>query len=235
MNTEPRLDIIGAALADPTRAQILCNLMDGRAWTNKELACTSGVTAQTASAHLGHLARVGLIMAERSGRNVYHRIADSQVAETLESVAQLAPTQHMNRASRRSLPARDIMRARCCYNHIAGRLGVLMTARMIEMDVLVRKGTGLVLGPASQGFFAHLGVSLAGVNTSLVKPCMDWTERRHHISGPVATKLLTHALKVGWVQRQPIGRALRISSDGYCTFEAFFGLSVEQIDGMPDE
>ena len=32
-------------------------MMDGRAWTNKELAADAGVTPQTASVHLHHLAR----------------------------------------------------------------------------------------------------------------------------------------------------------------------------------
>ena len=55
MAIEPRLDIIGAALADPSRSRILCELMDGRAFTNKELACAAEVSPQTASAHLKQL------------------------------------------------------------------------------------------------------------------------------------------------------------------------------------
>ena len=86
MTTEPRLDIIGAALADSTRSRILCEMMDGRAFTNKELACAADVSAQTASAHLKHLEAAGLSSSLRSGRNVYHRIASAEVAGVLEAL-----------------------------------------------------------------------------------------------------------------------------------------------------
>lgn len=39
-------------------------MMDGRAWTNKELACDAGITPQTASVHLHLLAQAaGLVFA----------------------------------------------------------------------------------------------------------------------------------------------------------------------------
>ncbi len=41
--TTPRCDIIGQALADTSRARMLCELMDGRAFTNKELAAAAGI------------------------------------------------------------------------------------------------------------------------------------------------------------------------------------------------
>ena len=89
MAIEPRLDIIGAALADPSRSRILCELMDGRAFTNKELACAADVSPQTASAHLKQLEMAGLTSSLRSGRHVYHRIAGADVAQVLEGLASL--------------------------------------------------------------------------------------------------------------------------------------------------
>ena len=98
MTIEPRLDIIGAALADPSRSRILCEMMDGRAFTNKELACAANVSPQTASAHLKQLEQAGLTASLRSGRHVYHRIANAEVAAILEGLAQLSPTEHLSSA-----------------------------------------------------------------------------------------------------------------------------------------
>ncbi|WP_170481174.1 ArsR/SmtB family transcription factor [Ruegeria arenilitoris] len=135
MAIEPRLDIFGAALADPSRSRILCELMDGRAFTNKELACAADVSPQTASAHLKKLENAGLTSSLRSGRHIYHRIATAEVAQVLEVLASLSPTDHLSRSGQ---AATDTLRARSCYNHIAGRLGVLMKERLIALDVLRR-------------------------------------------------------------------------------------------------
>ena len=88
MNLEPRIDLVASALADPTRARILCTLMDGRAYTTKELACAAGVTSQTASFHLQLLADRDFIACRKSGRCSYHRIEDPQVAHHLLDTAQ---------------------------------------------------------------------------------------------------------------------------------------------------
>ena len=183
MTVEPRLDILGAALADPCRARILCELMDGRAFTNKELASAAGITAQTASAHLKRLEGAGLTASLRSGQHVYHRIATAEVAEVLERLATLTPTGHLDRPGR---AARDTWRARSCYDHIAGRLGVRMTDRMFELGVLDRDGDVLSPGPRYKPFLAELGIGALPrrPGSAPARLCLDWTERRHHIGGP---------------------------------------------------
>ncbi len=230
----PRLDIIGAAMADPSRMRILCAMMDGRAFTNKELACAAGVTAQTASVHLKRLADTGLTTAIRSGRCVYHRIAGEDVAHALETLAVLPAAIPTRRAKPSSRPDDSTaLRARCCYNHLAGRLGVMVTDRLIDMNV-VRLTHGAVLpGSALSEFQARLGVAdpvRPGANSGLAKLCLDWTERRHHLSGPLAITLLNRFLDAGWLERSRTGRALAITPNGYAMFQRDFGLSRARID-----
>ncbi|WP_282153081.1 ArsR/SmtB family transcription factor [Ruegeria atlantica] len=116
MAIEPKLDIIGAALADPSRSRILCELMDGRAFTNKELVCAAEVSPQTTSAHLKQLEVASLTASLRSGQHVYHWVASADVARVLEGLATLSPTDHLSRPGQ---IATDTQRARSCYNHIA--------------------------------------------------------------------------------------------------------------------
>ena len=233
MTTEPRLDIIGAALADQSRSRILCEMMDGRAFTNKELACCANVTAQTASAHLSHLETAGLTVSLRSGRNVYHRIANADVASVLETLAILSPTDHLKRAKNRNLPEQDAMRARSCYNHIAGRLGVLITDNLIAMNVLCSRGDTVEIGPEGEAFFHKMGIDVSRTSAAqkpIVKLCLDWTERRHHISGPLATEIMDKSLKMKWLQRCTGNRALAITPLGYEIFVRDFNLSRDSID-----
>lgn len=233
MTTEPRLDIIGAALADPSSSRILCEMMDGRAFTNKELACCANVTAQTASAHLKQLEAAGLTESLRSGRNVYHRIANADVASVLEALASLSPTDHLHRAKNRSLPNADAMRARSCYNHIAGRLGVLITGRLLAMDVLRLQGDAVSIGPEGENFIRKLNLDVpcsANPQRSVAKLCLDWTERRHHLSGPLATEIMENAFKMKWLERCRGSRALVITPYGYEMFAREFGLNRDIIE-----
>lgn len=229
MTIEPRLDIIGAALADPSRSRILCELMDGRAFTNKELACAANVSPQTASAHLKQLEHAGLTASLRSGRHVYHRIANAEVAEILEGLAQLSPTDHVSRPGQNGAETRQ---ARSCYNHIAGRLGVLVTDRLIALDVLTVRENAISAGPRYQSFLDDIGVEVphGGTGKPPAKFCLDWTERRHHISGPLATAIMQGFLEARWLERRTGSRALNITADGLGALECLFDLTQQDLD-----
>lgn len=232
MTIEPRLDIIGAALADPSRSRILCELMDGRAYTNKELACAANVSPQTATAHLKQLERASLTASLRSGRHVYHRIANAEVAAVLEGLAQLSPTDHLLRPGQTGTATRQ---ARSCYNHIAGRLGVLMTGRLISHNVLVVRDDAISAGPRYHTFLNGIGIEnpLRSVRQSPAKLCLDWTERRHHISGPLATAIMLKFLEAQWLERRTGSRALNVTTDGFAALERCFGLTQQDI-GLTD-
>ena len=224
MTLEPRLDILGAALADPSRSRILCELMDGRAFTNKELACAANVSPQTASAHLKQLEHAGLTSSLRSGRHVYHRIANAEVAAILEGLAQLSPTEHLSRPGRLGA---DTRRARSCYNHIAGRLGVLMTDRLMELKVLTVRDDAISAGPRYRAFLDDIGIEvpIRGTGKPPAKFCLDWTERRHHISGSLATAIMQKFLEAHWLGRRTGSRALIVTDDGLNALATQFGLT----------
>jgi len=229
MTIEPRLDVIDAALADPSRSRILCELMDGRAFTNKELACAANVSPQTASAHLKQLEHAGLTASLRSGRHVYHRIANAEVAAILEGLAQLSPTEHLSRPGQLGA---DTRQARSCYNHIAGKLGVLMTDRLIALNVLTVCDGTISAGTRYCAFLDDIGIEvpLGGTGEPPAKFCLDWTERRAHISGPLATAIMQKFLEAHWLERCTGSRALNIIANGLDALEGRFGLTQLDID-----
>lgn len=226
MNTDPRLDILGAALADQSRSRMLCELMDGRAFTNKELAAAASISPQTASAQLRHLEAVGLTLSLRSGRFTYHRIASAEVAQVLETLASLSPVDHMSRGHRHAAAPRF---ARRCYNHLAGHLGVLIAERLIAQNVLTLKDETIAPGPQYRAFLRDLDLA-EPPNTAgkpALKLCLDWTERRYHLLGPVATALLEKCLQQAWLTPHPTSRALTITEAGQSAFQRWFGFTPE--------
>ena len=224
MHLAPRLDIIGSALSDPSRTRMLCELMDGRAYTNKELASAAGVTPQTATAHLKHLADIGLTVSLKSGRCVYHRLAGPEVAQTLEAIAVLAPSDHLHRATQGKGARLDALVARSCYDHLAGRLGVAICAALQKKDLLQPEGLSFV--PKPDELWGKLGVVFPEKpgRKPFARTCLDWTERKHHLAGPLATQLMSHAFEAHWLRRIRNGRGLEITTAGQHAFHTLLAI-----------
>src|SRR3954451_22640117 len=152
---------IAALVGDPARANILVALLDGRALTASELAYAAHVTPQTASGHLGKLARANLIVPAQQGRHRYFKLAGRHIAAMLESISEVAAI-----APPRLRPIRidDTMRqARMCYDHIAGRLGVVLADSLREHGHVEFAEDGGVVTPSGEAFFSKFGLDLSQV------------------------------------------------------------------------
>jgi DNA-binding transcriptional ArsR family regulator len=233
------LDVAAVAtlFADPTRARILAALTDGRALPASVLADESGVAASTASEHLGRLVDGGLLSVERSGRHRYYRLADERVVAAIESLATLAP-QRPVRSLRASTRAAALRRARTCYDHLAGRLGVAVTESLLAHGALERTdgattnertdGDRLAspvsvhpyrLGPSADAVFGDLGVDVAALEApshrrAVLRFCVDWSEQRHHLAGALGAAVLSQLRAAEWVRSLPAPRAVELTPTG---------------------
>ncbi|MFJ8041845.1 winged helix-turn-helix domain-containing protein [Kitasatospora sp. NPDC096147] len=222
----PDLAALAGLLADGTRASFCLALLDGRAWTATELARHAGVAASTATEHLNLLVGGGLLVQERQGRHRYVRLAGPETARLIETLASMAP----RRADRpRSLPAvnrsRALARARTCYDHLAGALGVAITEAMADRGLLDRE-QGLTLTGDGVAWLAGLGIALPPTTRRPpVRACLDWTERRPHLAGAVGAALCRHAFDAGWITRIGTGRAVALTEIGRRALQDHLGLS----------
>ncbi len=226
-----------ALIGDPTRANMLAALMDGRALTAKELAEAAGVTAQTASSHLAQLIGAGLLAMERQGRHRYHRLASSAVAHMLESIMSVAAgnAADAGRTKTTRVGPRDVAlrRARTCYDHLAGQLAVAMADRMIERGQIEFSPDGGAVTDAGMSFMRGLGVDLdaataraarRGGGRVFCRPCLDWSERRPHIAGALGAALCTACFEQGWTRRVDGTRAVAITPKGQTVLTKAFEL-----------
>jgi DNA-binding transcriptional ArsR family regulator len=217
---EPRLARVAAMVAEPARARMLAHLLDGAHASASELALAGGVAASTASAHLAQLVDAGLLACEPRGRHRYFRLADGEVAHALQSLALVAERgtherawQHPDRA-----PLRE---ARCCYGHLGGRLGVALHDRLVHGGALRPGAQGLELTDTGRAWLGAIGLRepLVPPAQRLAYGCLDWSERRDHLAGPLARALLVHFLARGWLRRAGPGargghRALAMTPTG---------------------
>lgn len=227
MNPQPSLATAAFLIADPARSLMLMQLLDGRARPAGDLAWAAGVTAQTASSHLGKLLAGGLLAVETQGRHRYYRLAGSQVALALESLAAIGATSPVRpRPSTRD--ARDLGFARCCYDHLAGRLGVAVTGALVERGYLSpAEGQRYDLPAAGLAWFAGLGVEVHQLRPGrdgLARACLDWTERKHHLAGPLGVQLMRQLCAKGWLRRSETTRAVQVTRRGWAGLKTELGL-----------
>jgi DNA-binding transcriptional ArsR family regulator len=199
---EPRLARVAAMVADPARSRMLAFLLDGAYASAGELARAGGVQASTASAHLAQLVEVGLVACEPRGRHRYFRLADGEVAQALNALA-LVAERHTHDAAWRHPERAPLREARCCYGHLAGRLGVSLFDRLRAGGCLREGAQGLELTDAGRAWLHEIGVAppRASASQRLAYGCLDWSERRDHLAGSLARALLTHFLDRGWLRR----------------------------------
>lgn len=203
---------------------MLIALMSGIALTAGELALEANVTAPTASAHLSKLRDANLVSMVVQGRHRYFRLAGSDVAAALEGLMDLAARTGNLRT--RPGPRDAAMRAaRICYDHLAGTAGVRLYDALIAQGAIVVSAEGLSLSPAGRARFIAEGIdpeTMQRNGKALCRACLDWSERRSHLAGPLARALLDLFFARGWAYRETGSRVIRFSKAGKVAFEAFF-------------
>lgn len=215
MDTGPTIASIAHLIGERGRSQILGALMGGRALTATELADAAGITRPTVSTHLGKLERAHLIVAEKQGRHRYFRLAGSEVAQLLENMMGVANSIAGDRQFGPRDP--DLRKARVCYDHLAGTLGVLIYDGLVRQQLLNVAPDGVALAENGWKVFARLNIttdSITNTRRPLCRACIDWSERRHHLAGALGAVLLERLFELDWAQPVNGSRAVRFSATG---------------------
>lgn len=232
MTYEADFSAAAQLIADPTRARMLVALLNGRALPAGELAYSANVSAQTASSHLSKLLDGGLLAVEKEGRHRYFRLSGPVVAEALEHLSTLGNTAPLRRKPLNP-KAQKLQFARTCYDHLAGRLGVAIAQGLLARDFIVAApDKRFEVSPAGHDWFSSIGVEIGALRPTrrgLARQCLDWTERTHHLAGPLGVALLDRFCADGWLRRSRESRAVFLTPKGYTELKRRLGIDARQI------
>src|SRR5262249_9896859 len=228
MKAGPDISMVASLVGDPARSNMLTALMSGRALTASELAQEAGSRRQTGSSHLSKLEAGGLIEPEKQGRHRYYRLTGSDIAHVLEGLAGLAARAgHMRVRTGPKDPA--LRRARICYDHLAGDLGVQMLDSVRKQRLVRQTKEAIELTGEGRRFMAESlqidADALAHPRRPVCKACLDWSERRHHLAGTLGAAIMTRFTELNWAARDstPGSRVVNFTRTGEKKFAALFG------------
>jgi DNA-binding transcriptional ArsR family regulator len=213
-----------AALADPTRFQLLTRLLSGPA-TVAELVASTGATQPAVSNHLRLMRERRLVSARREGRTTVYRLRGPEVAHIVEALWALGPSTPRPRA-----PA-PIAVARTCYDHLAGRLGVAILDGLRKRRALdpADESGSFDLGPKGSQVLARLGVDLDRVASGrrrFAYACLDWTEGQAHLGGALGAAICRRAIEAGWIAPRRGTRAVLVTGGGRRAMRRLLGVEL---------
>jgi DNA-binding transcriptional ArsR family regulator len=228
VKVENQFKEIAALIGDPVRATIMWTLMDGKALTATELAITADTSPQNISMHLTKLLQADLLSVENQGRHRYYRFSRNDIAYAIEAMASLMP-HAPGKKDLHTENTSEIKYCRTCYDHLAGKVGVAVTDSLLQQRIIVEQKNNFEISKKGEKWFSDFGIhvdELKEQRRSFLRPCLDWSERRHHIAGSLAAALLDVMLSADWVRRIKNSRAVIITGNGQKKLHQYFRLSL---------
>jgi DNA-binding transcriptional ArsR family regulator len=220
---------ITSLICEPTRAKMLWNLLDGRAYTASELAIVAEISSTSASNHLSKLLDADIVKVEAQGRHRYYSFSKPEVAYVIESLANLATDKNKEMYMLKSTE-NGVKFCRTCYDHLAGHVGVKLVEALEKNRYLVKTETTYDVTTKGWQFFSELKIVKKDFDNSrrpLIRQCLDWSERKPHLAGQLGAVLFEKMLEKKWFKKVQFSRELVVTTKGREAFYDLLGISLQ--------
>jgi hypothetical protein len=154
----------------------------------------------------------------------------------LETIMQVAAELEPDRA-RLTIEPGDaaLKKARTCFDHFAGQLGVALSDSLVEQGFVELTGEAGMLTESGLKFLGAAGFDTGPMLSRRTRrsggvpcrQCFDWSEGRSHLGGALGALICTHSLNNGWTRRLDGTRAVLITSKGERAFRETLGLKIK--------
>jgi hypothetical protein len=104
----------------------------------------------------------------------------------------------------------------------------MLADALVAEQWLEEDGRSYRVTPAGRHGLRGLGIEVRErAQQPAARRCLDWTERRPHVAGPVGTALASVALDRGWVRRVRGSRAVVVTVAGRIALKKVFNVRWE--------
>lgn len=217
-------------VADPVRLTVLEFLATEGPQTMSGIADELEIAGPRLGNHLARLRAANLVAVQHTGRHAVYRVAGRHVVEALRCLRTLAEASRPPAGRRAAGDQSALARARSCYGHLGGRLGVALFSTLVERRAILPpdgQSREIGLGPAADDVFRELWVDPSAVvrgRRQLASACLDWTERRPHLGGALGDAILDALIERGLLVRQETSRALEVTRQGATALADLLGV-----------
>jgi hypothetical protein len=146
------------------------------------------------------------------------------VLENLASITPVAPLRTKPLGS----DAQKLRFARCCYDHLAGQLGVAVTQALEQRGLIASAADKrFEITQAGTEWFGRLGLDIPALQPTrrgVARQCLDWTERQHHLAGPLGVQWLNLLCANGSLRRGKTTRAVQVTPQGWVWLKEHLGI-----------
>ena len=228
MDVQEKFISVSGLICEPTRAKMLWNLLDGRAYTASELSSIADISATSASNHLARLLEADIVKVEIQGRHRYYSFSNPEVAYVVEALANLVNSDSGNK-DKKEIALNGIKFCRTCYDHLAGYVGVKVVEALEQKGYIKKSGTLYTVTTKGWNWFSGLDINkndLENKRRPLTRQCLDWSERRPHLAGQLGATLLEKMLQRKWFRKVQFSRELLVTPTGRKQLNELLGISI---------
>ena len=231
MDPDADLASVAALMADRHRAQMLLTLLGGMPQSGSALAEAAGISRSLASAHLKKLVAGGLVRAQPSGRQQLYSIASEPVADALEILILLAPPTRVGSLGD-ATRVKSLRWARKCYDHLAGMVGVSVTEALLRRGLLRERDGGYLVATDGAAEFGDFGIDVDRLERRtrpMLRPCLDWSERRYHLAGSLGAALTRALLERRWITTRQASRIVTVTKAGQAGLQEWLDIDLAEL------
>ncbi|CAB3778004.1 hypothetical protein LMG28688_00491 [Paraburkholderia caffeinitolerans] len=89
--------------------------------------------------------------------------------------------------------------------------------------------------PAGVAWFSRLGLDVGALKpgrAGIARQCLGWTERQHHLAGPLGVGFMAVLCDKGWLRRTNDSRAVQVTPDGWAALKSEPGLTPATVENL---
>ncbi|MCB2308370.1 helix-turn-helix domain-containing protein [Clostridium estertheticum] len=215
LKSDPMVNDIASLIADPSRCIMLMSLLGGQR-TAGELAKAACIKPQTATYHLSKMVSAGLIEKTIYGRYRYFNLANEDIAKLLELLMKLSKSPII-KSLNQSIHSKTLRKARLCYDHIAGKLGIKLTEALLNASYVKLENNIFYITELGIKKLVELEIikqDMENIKDQSGIKCYDWSENSYHIAGRLGYTLANGLMKLCWIKKSLTSRELKITEIG---------------------